>query len=198
MKKQIIIFIAITFNLISLKAQILVPGDGVRISFYNITEEISGDYYIQNKGILQLPYIGVLHIEERDYELVRSEIEAKYDSLYREVELIVLPLYRVSVLGEVRAPGVYYVTGVEKLLDVIALAGGETANSDMSEIFVTRKNKEMIFDAEELIEEKGEIKDFYLQSGDRVYVSRKWGSASNTALLISAAGLLVAIMALVL
>ncbi len=199
MKKIILIVIFIICNLFSLQAQVLEPGDGIRITFYNITgEDISGDYYIQQNGLLQLPYIGLLRINERDYNLVKSEIGTKYDSLYTGVELIILPLYRISVLGEVRTPGVYYVTGVEKLLDVIALAGGETADSDMSEIYVERKNQEFIFDAEELIEGQGEHeeKDFYLKSGDRVFVSRKWGSSSNTALLISAAGLLVALMAL--
>jgi len=200
MKNLFITILIITVSFISLEAQILEPGDGVRISFYNISgEDISGDYFTQQNGILQLPYIGLLRINDRDFELVRSEIESKYDSLYTGVELIVLPLFRISVLGEVRSPGMYYVTGVEKLLDVIALAGGETADSDMSEIYVERKNEELVFNAEELIETSGNAnaQDFYLQSGDRVFVSRKWGTARNTAILISAAGLVVAILALV-
>ena len=86
----------------------------------------------------------------------------------------------------------------EKPLDVIALVGGETADSDMSEIYVQRKDREFIFDAEELIEGQGnqQEEDFYLKSGDRVFVSRKWGASSNTAILISATGLLVAVIAL--
>ncbi len=197
--KNILFTVAFLFlNLLGVHAQILEPGDGVRIKFYNITEDdISGDFYTQQYGVLQLPYIGVISTNDREYNLVRSEIEAKYDSLYRGVELIILPLYRISVLGEVGSPGVYYVTGVEKLLDVIALAGGETADSDMSEIYVARKDKEFVFDAEELIEEEGNLKDFYLISGDRIFVSRKWGTSRSTAIIISAAGLLIAIVALV-
>jgi polysaccharide export outer membrane protein len=200
MKKILFIICLIAFNLISLSAQVLEPGDGIRITFYNITgDDISGDYFIQQNGILQLPYIGILRINEREFSQVKSEIEMKYDSLYTGVELIILPLFRISVLGEVRTPGVYYVTGVEKLLDVIAMAGGETADSDMSEIYVERKDQEFIFDAEELIEGQGtpEEEDFYLQSGDRVFVSRTWGAGSNVGILISAAGLLVAITALI-
>lgn len=179
-----------------LNAQILEPGDGVRLSFYNITEDISGDYHVQQGELIQLPYIGIIRTGEKEFSEIKSEIESKYNALYRGVEVIVLPLYRISVLGEVRNPGVYYVTGVEKLLDVIALAGGETADSDMSEVYVERKDQEFILDAEKLIEEDGQEKDFYLISGDRVFVSRKWGSSSNTALLVSAAGLLVAVLAL--
>jgi len=198
MSKIVFTFIIVFLNLFTLHAQILEPGDGVRISFYNISDEdVSGDFFVQQNGNLQLPYIGMIPTGDIEFNLIRSDIEGKYNSLYKGVELIILPLYRISVLGEVRTPGVYYVTGVEKLLDVIALAGGETADSDMSEIFVERKSKELVFDAEELIEGDGNLKDFYLQSGDRVFVSRKWGSSRNTAILISAAGLLVAIAALV-
>ena len=196
MKTLFYIVVLIIFSLMSLQAQILEPGDGVRIRFLNIDEKISGDYFIQQKGALQLPYIGIIQTKERDYSTIKTEIDTKYDSLYRAVELTILPLFRISVLGEVRTPGVYYVTGVEKLLDVIALAGGETADSDMSEIFVERQNEEFIFDAEKLLEDKGEQKDFYLKSGDRVFISRKWGTAKNTALLFTAAGLAIAIIAL--
>jgi polysaccharide export outer membrane protein len=174
------------------------PGDGVRITFYNISEDdVSGDFFIQQNGNLQLPYIGMIFTQNKDFSVIREEIDKKLDSLYTGVELIILPLYRISVLGEVRTPGVYYVSGVEKLLDVIALAGGETSDSDMSEIYVGRRDKEFVFDAEKLIEQESKIEDFYLQSGDRVFVSRKWGSSRSTAIMISAAGLIVAIAALV-
>jgi polysaccharide export outer membrane protein len=179
-----------------LNAEKLTPGDGIRITAFNIAEEINGDYFVQANGNVQLPYIGEIRTDDMDYEQIKKEIFNKYDSLYRGVELIILPLFRVSVLGEVRNPGVYFVTGVEKLLDVIALAGGETADSDMSEIYIERKDKEFVIDGEKIIESQGEEKDFYLQSGDRIFVSRKWGAGSNTAILLSAAGLIVAILAL--
>ena len=198
MKRNLITLAFLLFNILGLHAQILEPGDGVRISFYNISaEDVSRDFYVQKDGALQLPYIGIIPTNDKEFSLLRSEIEMKYDSLYREVELIILPLFRISVLGEVRTPGVYYVTGVEKLLDVIALAGGETADSDMSEIYVKRSNVEFVFDAEELIQGESNLEDFYLKSGDRVYISRKWGTSRSTAILISGAGLLIAIVALI-
>jgi polysaccharide export outer membrane protein len=178
-------------------AQELDPGDGVRLTFFNISEEFSGDYYVQQNYILQLPYIGLLKLEQRDYSLLKLEIAAKYDSLYRGVELIVSPLYRINVLGEVQNPGVYYVTGVEKLLDVVAMAGGETEDSDMSEILVQRKDETLDFDAEDLITGDGEAKDFYLQSGDRIFVTRKWWvTAQNMSFLFTAANLIVTIYAI--
>jgi len=189
-----LLFLSLIFNVSY--AQELQPGDGVRLTFYNIEDEISGDFFIQRNGAVQLPYVGLVKTTARDYSEIRTEVIAKYDSLYRGVELIIQPLFRISVLGEVRTPGVYYVTGVEKLLDVIALAGGETADSDMSEVYVERKDKKYVFNVEELIEEGGTSEDFYLKTGDRVFVSRKWGAGSNAAILISAAGLIIAVVAL--
>jgi protein involved in polysaccharide export with SLBB domain len=113
MFKPILVAVFLSLTALPAMAQVLQPGDGVRIKFYNINEtDISGDFYIQQNGILQLPYIGRVEVENRDYPLIQSEIKTRYDSLYKGVELIVQPLFRISVLGEVGTPGVYYVTGI--------------------------------------------------------------------------------------
>jgi protein involved in polysaccharide export with SLBB domain len=195
-KKIFFSFFIFLYTLQPLCAQNLDPGDGVRLTFFNISEQISGDYYLQQNHILQLPYAGLFKLEGKNYSAIKDQIIAKYDSLYRGVELIVTPLYKINVLGEVRTPGVYYVTGVEKLLDVIAMAGGETEDSDMSEILVQRKDGTLDFDAEDIINGDNDSEDFYLKSGDRIYVTRKWWvSAQNTTFLFTAASLVVAIYA---
>jgi len=96
------------------QAQYLNPGDGVRIAFFNITDKISGDYYIQQDGNLQLPYLGLISTLNRTYPAIEAEIVKKYDSLYVKPELTVQPLYKINILGEVKAPGYYYVTDGEK------------------------------------------------------------------------------------
>jgi len=179
-------------------AQKLIPGDGVRLTFYNVGEIITGDYFVQQDGILQLPYAGILQATDKDYKVLKSVILVKYDSLFRDVELIISPLYRIKVLGEVGAPGVYYATGVEKLLDMIAIAGGETQDSDMGEILLVRKEERIIFDAEEIMDGDNEILDFFVRSGDIIFVTRRWWVAGqNAAFLITAAAFLVTTFAVV-
>ena len=198
MKNHFLLFIFFLLHISAffLFAQKLDPGDGVRLTFFNISEEISGDYFVQQNNILQLPYVGLIKLDSVEYSMLKKDIVAKYDSLYRGVEIIVSPLYKINVLGEVRSPGVYYVTGVEKLLDVIAMAGGETEDSDMSEILVQRKDDTLDFDAEDIIRGGENAEDFYLKSGDRIYVTRKWWvSGQNTTFLFTAASLLVTIYA---
>lgn len=189
-----LIFTVLLVTNINSYADELIPGDGVRLTFYNISQEVSGDYFIHENGTIQFPYIGLIDTKAKEYSDIKLEIEAKYDSLYRGVELIIVPLYRISVLGEVGDPGVYYTTGVEKILDVIAMAGGETEDSDINEILVNRKGEIITFDAEESFE--NEANDFYLRSGDRVYVTRKWWvTGQNTTFLFTAASLIVTIYA---
>ncbi len=60
MKKVLLIFILFEIFASGNYAQILNPGDGVRITFLNITDQISGDYFIQQDGSLQLPFIGIV------------------------------------------------------------------------------------------------------------------------------------------
>lgn len=195
MKKVLLGFIILLT--VVLNAQELNPGDGVRILFYNIPEKISGDYYIQLDGKIQLPYIGLIETRQRDFKDIQSEISLKYDSLYRDPELTIQPLLRINILGEVRAPGFYYLTGIEKLSGLIALAGGETSDADIENIYIIRNEKELEIDADELIADGGTVRDIGLKSGDRIFVPREWWvGARNAAVIISGVAVLVTIVSL--
>ncbi|MGD9489722.1 MAG: polysaccharide biosynthesis/export family protein [Calditrichaceae bacterium] len=173
------------------------PGDGVRVTFFNISDAISGDYFVQQDGNMQLPYIGLVSVQNRDFSTIRHEIIAKYDSLYRNPELTVQPLYKINVLGEVRNPGLYYVTGIEKLTDLIAMAGGETSDTNLNGLYIIRDNKEIKVNAKSIIEKGDKVSDIGLRSGDRVFVPRKWWvGARNAAVIISAAAVLVTLASL--
>jgi len=176
-------------------AQKLNPGDGVRIIFYNISDQISGDYFIQEDGYIQLPYIGLINTQDRDFEIIQKEIISKYNSLYRNPELTVQSLYKISILGEVRSPGRYYVTGIEKLSDIIALAGGETQDANLNKIFFIRGEKKINVNAKEIIENGRQVSDIGLKSGDQIYVPRKWWvNVRNASILVSIGAIIVTII----
>ncbi|MCU7495176.1 MAG: hypothetical protein HF314_04770 [Ignavibacteria bacterium] len=198
MKRYPAVFILLFFAALeSLWAQSLNPGDGVRLAFFNITDKISGDYFIQQDRLLQLPFIGTLKTENRSFESLKNEIITKYDSLYRKPEVSVRPLYRINVLGEVKTPGSYYSTGVEKISDLLALAGGETSDADLGDMYIIRNDREIKVDAARIIEEGDNKDDLNLTSGDRLYVPRKWWvGARNIAMIVSGAGILVTLVAL--
>lgn len=188
MYKQIY-FVTILFVLVSFKSSHLeqfIPGDGVRITFYNISDKISGDYFVQTDGNLQLPFIGLINTVDRNFENIRKEITTKYENLYKNPELTVQPLYKIRILGEIQKPGIYYVTGVEKLSDVIALAGGQTEDANLNNIYFVQDDRKIDINAKEMFEKGKKISDIGLKSGDQVYVPRKWLSLRKASVILTA------------
>ena len=110
MKNLLLVLLAIFSIFISLNsyAQELNPADGVRISFLDIEDVITGDYYIQPNGLLSLPIIGFINTSNKDFKEIKSEIEFRYDSLYNDPHLSVNALFRINIFGAVTEPGFYY------------------------------------------------------------------------------------------
>ena len=176
MKKLIVILSATLSIIISLNsyAQELNPGDGVRISFLDVEDVITGDYYIQPNGLLNLPLIGIVSTNSRDFNEVKSEIEARYNTLYKNPKLSVNALYRINILGAVANPGFYYVSDYEKFTAILAFAGGTTDAADLENIKLIRNFEEIDIDVEDIITEGSTATDFGLKSGDQVFVPRDW------------------------
>ncbi len=184
MKNLFLILIAIFSIFISLNlyAQEINPGDGVRISFLDIEDIITGDYYIQPNGLLALPQIGIISTSNKDFKEIKSEITFRYDSLYKDPHLSVNALFRINILGAVAAPGFYYVSDYEKFTAILAFAGGTTQVADLEGIKLIRKFEAIEIDVETIIQEGSTTTDFGLQSGDQVFVPIDWWTA-NTAWL---------------
>ncbi|MCH7724353.1 MAG: SLBB domain-containing protein [Bacteroidetes bacterium] len=199
--KNILIFLTLVITLstsLESQAQKLSAGDGVRISFLDIKDIITGDYFIEPTGLLQLPFIGIINTTDKDIKEIISEIEFRYDSLYRNPQLTVHTLFRINVLGEVNNPGFYYVSELEKFTAILALAGGTTGNADLESIKLLRNFEEIQLDVETIIKEGSSATDFGLQSGDQIFVPRTWwADAKGLTILISAASLVVVIIALI-
>ncbi len=180
-------------------AQELNPGDGVRITFLDIKDEISGDYYIQPSGFIQLPFIGIINTTDRDFKEVKNQIVFRYDSLYRDPHLTVYSLIRINVLGEVTNPGFYYITEIESFMSIIGMAGGTTGSADLESIYLVRNNKRINLDIETIIAEGSTATDFGLQSNDQIYVPRTWwADARGFTIILSALALIVTAIAIIL
>lgn len=196
MKKfNIAIFLMVTS--LSILGQNLKPGDGIRINFYNITENLTGDYFIQDNGNLHLPYLGLINSVDSDFNDLRNQIISEYSKIYKNPELSIQPLYRVDILGEVGKPGVYYLTGYETISDLLSLAGGETSDSNIDELSIIRNDSQMEIDIEKFLEGENNLADIGLESGDKVYVPRKWlVGVRDASVIVSGVAVLAAIASL--
>jgi polysaccharide export outer membrane protein len=186
MVKQAIVvslIIILSFSLVAFSQQ-LSPGD-----------DFSGEYFVQTDWNIQFPYIGSIRVKNRSFGSIRAEIVNKYRGIYRNPEIIIQPLYKINVLGEVGRPGIYYVTGVEKLSDLLALAGGETRDANLNKIYLINGNKKVDINAKEILQKGQKLNDIGLQSGDQIYVSQKSWISRNTSIVLSGGALVATLIA---
>ena len=171
-------------------AQEINSGDGVRIS-YNIGDVITGDHYIQPNGLLNLPFIGIVDTKNKDFKKIKSEIESRYTTLYKNPDISVNALFRINILGEVRNPGFYHVSDYEKFTAILAFAGGTTEDADLGNIKLIRNFEALELDVETIVKKGSIVSDFGLQSGDQVFVPRRWWSDNSgvVTVIISAVAL---------
>jgi polysaccharide biosynthesis/export protein len=196
---SVILFISfLAFINFRVNAQKISPGDGIRLSFLDIQDVITGDYYIQPNGLINLPIIGAINTSNKDFKEIKSEIEARYDSLYKDPHLSVNALFRINILGEVRNPGFYYVSDSEKFTAILAFAGGTTETADLNNITLIRNFKEIEINVEDIIREGSTVTDFGLQSGDQVYVPRNWWATNSgwVTIVLSAVAVIVTAFAI--
>ena len=192
--KTIITLLALSFTI---SAQNLKPGDGIKISFFNIEEEINGEYFIQDNGNIHLPYLGLLKTMNKDFSELRSDVIKGYTNIYKNPEISVQPLYRIGILGEVTNPGVYYVSGFETITDVLALAGGENSDSNIEDIMILRNDSQMKIDLESFLEGNNNLTDIGIESGDKIFVPRTWWvGARDASILVSGVAVIVALAGL--
>lgn len=180
-------------------SQLLNPGDGVRITFLNITDNISGDYYIQVDGNIQLPFLGLIPTTNTEFPEIKSAISKGYGSLYKDPELTIQPLFRINILGEVRNPGYYYVTDVERMTGILALAGGVTGAAAKDEIYIIRDEVEINLNVSEIVASGNTAADIGLSSGDRIFIPRSfWADAGQYAIILSGVSVLTTLLVILL
>src|SRR5579863_6214330 len=106
-------------------------GDLIEMSVFD-TPELSGKLRVSNNGEIILPLVGKLHVAGMKAEDAAALIRQKFvDGAYLKdpqvtVFIAEYATQNVSVLGEVKNPGIYPAFGAHHLLDYISAAQGLT------------------------------------------------------------------------
>jgi polysaccharide biosynthesis/export protein len=106
-------------------------GDLVEMSVFD-TPELSGKLRVSNDGDVILPLVGTVHVAGLTANEMQNLIRRKLiDGSYMKDPQVTIFIAEyategVSVLGEVKNPGVYPALGSHNLVDYISLAGGLT------------------------------------------------------------------------
>ena len=106
-------------------------GDLVEMSVFD-TPELSGKLRVSNTGDISLPLVGSLHVAGLKADDAQKLIRQKFidGGFLKDPQVTVFvaeyATQGVSVLGEVKSPGIYPAFGEHHLLDYISVAGGLT------------------------------------------------------------------------
>lgn len=150
------------------------PGDLLKIAVYR-DKELSGEYLIDSRGYVQIPGLGNILVVGLDPTQARDQlIAALMDRGFSAPEIAVQALIRVSVLGEVRTPGLQPVEPGSSLLQVVTIAGGPTDRADLSKTQVVRDGRAFRVDLESGLEGSAAGR-VVLYSNDIVVVPKRTG-----------------------
>jgi polysaccharide biosynthesis/export protein len=121
--------------------------DGSVDALYNqqyggISGQFSYGYLVDQKGNIELPRIGLIHVEGITKDSLAAEIKTRLKSQLADPTVVIrFTNFRIIVIGEVGSPGVKNI-GVENLtiLEALAMAGDITLYGKKKEVKILREN----------------------------------------------------------
>jgi protein involved in polysaccharide export with SLBB domain len=153
---------------------ILSTGDSLKISVYGLSE-YEGELEINKDGKIIIPQVGALTIRGLKYKVAKGMIYNKLQATYPNTAINITigntSPFSVSVVGEVKKPGLYTVNALSKVKDALSLANGISEIGSMRNIEIKRHGKVVAtFDLYELLRGGKENGDVYLYPGDVIFV----------------------------
>lgn len=160
---------------------ILQSGDILQIRIWR-EPDLSGDFMIDETGKVTLPLLGSRHAAGVSIGELRDSLLSSYSQELRNPSIVIVPLRRVYVLGDVNSPGLKTVDPTVSLAGVVALAGGANPQGDLRKIRVIRDGVVLYPE----ISPDASLSDIDLRSGDQVHVGRRSWFDRNSTFVVSA------------
>lgn len=158
-----------------------VPGNvgiggfgGTSTNYGEPSSQLLNGYMVNKDGFIELPIFGEILVDGLTLAEAEAKIKLTASEYIKDPTVKVKLLsFKVTVLGEVSVPGIYYNYNVSfTILDALSLANGNTDFSNISKVKVLRQStagivtyKLNLQDYEFLSSEA-----FYLQPDDVIYV----------------------------
>lgn len=141
-------------------------------------DELTGQYIygyeVDQEGNIILPLIGKIRVDGRTIAEAEEVIQGKAEELLKEVTVKVRLLnYKITVMGEVENPGVYYNYNSEvTIFDAISMANGITNYAKIEKVQVLRPSSEGNLTFEVNLNSKSALMSeaYFLQPNDVVFV----------------------------
>lgn len=157
-------------------------------SFFNVVgengdQQVANTYLVDAGGNIEMPLIGTVKVRDLTTEQAKDSIKSKLDKyLSNPTVNLRIRNFKVTVLGEVKTPGVYTIPNEKiTLVEAIGLAGDLTIFGKRVNVLVIReKDGERKFYKVDLrSKEIFESDIYYLHSNDIVYVEPGKGKIAS-------------------
>jgi polysaccharide export outer membrane protein len=132
---------------------------------------------VDNNGNIYLPVIGPIYVAglsvaEVKY-LIKKKLEPTYPNSKIVVDVKVNSFIQVSLTGYVNAPGIYNLSSLSTVKDLLIAANGFGKIGSMREVYLKRNGKILkIIDFYKLIKDGDLVDTTLLRNGDIIYVPR--------------------------
>lgn len=156
-------------------------GDYIELYVYN-SPELTDEFRIHADGHLRLPLVGrVFALNKTESELFET-LEERISVFIKNPHLTIIPKFQVSVLGYVRSPGVFTITGTERIVELVAEAGGFSPEAS-GKIEVYRNDEKIDIGRHNILESRSPIA--YVQPGDVIIAKRKFFTKNDFTVMLS-------------
>ena len=156
-------------------------GDYIDLYVYN-APELTNEFRIQSDGYVRLPLIGnVAAAGKTESELYNSIYEALSVPIKQPL-MTLLPKFQVSVLGYVERPGVFTISGTERIVEIIAEAGGFSPEAS-GRIEIYRGDEKIKIKQHNILESRSPIA--LIEPGDVIVAKRKLFTRSDYSVILS-------------
>jgi polysaccharide export outer membrane protein len=152
------------------------PHDVLVITSYDQTD-LTGKFTVETDGSFTYPLIGRIRVGGLTLRAVEELLEKQLvaGGFFKEPQITVsideYKSQKIHVVGEVRTPGTYPVSGAMRLVEVLALAGSTTPLASGEVVIVHESNQSERVDLREL--ENGDVsQNVALRNGDTIFVQR--------------------------
>lgn len=173
---------------------LLRPGDAVRLSVWR-APELDGEFSVLPNGTIAHPYLRDIVVAGLPIAQVQAALEERARTQNEGAQVMLQPLLRVVVGGEVSAPNLYRHPAGTTVAEALVLAGGASPEGDARRVTLVRDGQSSVVD---VTNPNGPATSLMLASGDQLLVARRGrtfgervtpimstlGAASGIALLI--------------
>jgi polysaccharide export outer membrane protein len=157
-------------------------------SFFNVVgeetdQQVANTYLVDANGNIEMPLIGVVNVGGNTGIEAKQKIKQKLDKYLIDPSVNVrIRNFKVTVLGEVKAPGVYTIPNEKiTLVEAIGLAGDLTIFGKRVDVLVVREEagERKFFKVDLRSKALFESDFYYLHSNDIIYVEPGKGKIAS-------------------